>query len=77
VDVRPHHHDGVVRSALLLWGWAAAVRASELVVVDVADLSLSGDAHDGLDGGVLVAVRRSKTDTAAEGAHVAVPYALT
>ena len=56
--------------ALLLLGFAAALRRSELVALDVSDLEF--DAARGL----LVTVRRSKADQEQEGARVAVPYAL-
>ena len=76
VDGRPHSHPAVRRDrALLLLGWAAALRASELVALDVADVAFDGDPDGGGDGGLLVRVRRSKTDVNAGGAHVAVPYA--
>lgn len=52
--------------ALLLLGFAAALRRSELVALDIADLEFS-------DRGVIVAIRSSKTDQEAEGAFVAVP----
>ncbi|MGO9956473.1 MAG: tyrosine-type recombinase/integrase, partial [Solirubrobacteraceae bacterium] len=55
--------------ALLLLGFAAALRRSELVALDVEDLAF--DAARGL----LVTIRRSKTDQDQAGATVAVPYA--
>lgn len=53
-------------SALLLLGFAAALRRSELVALDVADLEF-------VEQGVIVHVRRSKTDQDAAGAEIAVP----
>ena len=61
---------GLRDRALLLLGFAAALRRSELVALDVPDLEF--DAARGL----LVTVRRSKADQEQEGAQVAVPYAL-
>jgi integrase len=60
---------GVRDRALLLLGFAAALRRSELVALDVCDLEF--DAARGL----LVTIRRSKADQEQEGAQVAVPYA--
>ena len=55
--------------ALLLLGFAAALRRSELVALDVEDL------HFDAARGLLVTIRRSKADQEQEGARVAVPYA--
>jgi len=52
--------------ALMLLGFAAALRRSELVALDVTDLEFT-------DRGVIVAIRASKTDQDGEGAFVAVP----
>ncbi|MGZ4288790.1 MAG: tyrosine-type recombinase/integrase [Solirubrobacteraceae bacterium] len=60
---------GLRDRAVLLFGFAAALRRSELVALDVSDLHL--DAARGL----LVTIRRSKADQEQEGAQVAVPYA--
>jgi integrase len=54
--------------ALLLLGFAGALRRSELSALRASDLDFSED------GGVLVTVRSSKTDAAGEGAVVPVPY---
>lgn len=54
--------------ALILLGFCAALRRSEIVALDVDDVSQEG--HRGL----LVGVRRSKTDQEGEGATIAVPY---
>lgn len=53
--------------ALLLVGFAGALRRSELVSLDVADIA------DGPDG-LTVALRRSKTDQEGEGRKVGIPY---
>ena len=52
--------------ALLLLGFACALRRSELVALDVADLEHVPD-------GLLVTIRRSKTDQEAVGATIPVP----
>jgi site-specific recombinase XerD len=52
--------------ALLLLGFAAALRRSELVDLKVNDIERA-------DGGVVVHIRRSKTDQEGEGHQVAVP----
>jgi site-specific recombinase XerC len=55
--------------ALLLLGFAAALRRSELVALDVENLAFD------LRRGLLVTVRASKTDQEQAGTQVAVPYA--
>lgn len=60
---------GLRDRAMLLLGFAAALRRSELVAVDVEDLDF--DAARGL----LITIRRSKADQEQEGTQVAVPYA--
>jgi integrase len=52
--------------ALLLLGFAAALRRSELVALNLADLERT-------DGGVLIHIRRSKTDQEAHGHVVPIP----
>ncbi|MEQ1702120.1 MAG: tyrosine-type recombinase/integrase [Ilumatobacteraceae bacterium] len=59
--------------SMLLLGWAAALRESELVALDVDDLTFTGDPDRG-DGGVLIRLSRSKGDPGSKGATVAVPY---
>jgi site-specific recombinase XerD len=53
--------------ALLLLGFAAALRRSELVALDVSDI-------ERVDGGVIVHIGRSKTDQEGRGHQVAIPY---
>jgi integrase len=53
--------------ALLLLGFAGAFRRSELVGLDVADVSRTGD-------GLVVRLRRSKTDQEGEGRTIGIPY---
>lgn len=62
---------GLRDRALLLLGFAAALRRSELVALDTSDLEF--DAANGL----LLTIRKSKTDQEQQGAKVAVPYAHT
>lgn len=52
--------------ALLLLGFAGAFRRSELVGLDVADLEFSR-------GGVIVNLRRSKTDQEGQGRRIGIP----
>ena len=52
---------------LLLFGFAGALRRSELVALDVEDVSED-------DAGLRLVVRRSKTDQEAEGAIRGLPY---
>lgn len=64
------HADGSTATrdrALILTGWAAALRRSELVALDVDDITFN-------DNGAELAIRRSKTDKTAAGAVVAIPY---
>ena len=61
---------GMRDRALLLLGFAAALRRSELVALDVQDLSFVKE-------GLLVHLRRSKTDQDGEGRKIAVPYGRT
>jgi integrase len=54
--------------ALILLGFCAALRRSEIVALDVDDITQDGPR------GLLVSIRRSKTDQEGVGATVAVPY---
>lgn len=56
--------------ALLLLGWATAMRRSELVALDVGDVEFTTK-------GALVTVRRSKTDQDGRGREIAVPFGRT
>lgn len=60
---------GLRDRALLLVGFAGAFRRSELVSLDVEDLTFSAE-------GLLLRLRRSKTDQEAEGRDVAIPFGL-
>jgi len=57
---------------LVALGWASALRASELVALDVEELTVVGDPNVG-DGGLMIRVRNAKG--AAGVAWVAVPFA--
>lgn len=59
---------GLRDRAVLLLGWFLAVRRSELVALDVADVV---EVREGL----LVTIRRSKTDQEGEGRKAGVPFA--
>lgn len=59
--------DGLRARAILLMGFAGAFRRSELVALNVADLKWTPE-------GVLVTVRRSKTDQRGEGILKAIPF---
>jgi integrase len=56
--------------ALLLVGFAGGFRRSELVGLDVGEISETGD-------GLVIRVRRSKTDPEAKGVTVGLPYGST
>ena len=57
---------GIRDRAIILLGFAGALRRSELVALNVADI-------DTTEHGLLVRISRSKTDQEAEGAAVAIP----
>lgn len=59
---------GIRDRALLLLGFAGAFRRSELVSLNVQDLTF-------LDRGVVVHLRRSKTDQEGEGRKLGIPFA--
>jgi integrase len=59
---------GIRDRALLLLGFAGAFRRSELVSLNVEDLEF-------VDRGLLVNLRRSKTDQEGEGRKLAIPFA--
>ena len=58
---------GVRDRALLLVGFSGAFRRSELVALDVADAIINRD-------GIVIVIRRSKTDQEGEGRKIGVPY---
>lgn len=61
---------GIRDRALILLGFAAALRRVELVGLDVTDISFVNE-------GLVVNLRRSKTDQEGEGRNVAVPWGRT
>lgn len=58
---------GIRDRALLLTGFAGALRRSELVALDVSDLEESAE-------GFIVRIRRSKTDQEGVGDFVSIPF---
>lgn len=67
VAALPSHPRGVRDHALLLLGFAGAFRRSELVGITRSDIAFDRD-------GVIVTLRRSKTDQEGQGRRVAIPY---
>lgn len=63
----PATASGVRDRAVLLVGFASAMRASELVALDLDDI-------ESRDEGLVLRKRRSKTDQVAAGASVAIPF---
>jgi site-specific recombinase XerD len=61
---------GLRDRALLLVGFSGAFRRSELVALNVEDLTID-------DEGLRVTLRRSKTDQEGEGRQVGIPYGST
>jgi integrase len=66
IDRLPENLLGARDRALLLLGFAGAFRRSELVALDVGDVEVTRD-------GLVVAVRRSKTDQEGEGRRIGIP----
>jgi integrase len=58
---------GVRDRAMILLGFAGAFRRSELIGLDVADCDFGND-------GLIVTLRRSKTDQDAQGRKIGIPY---
>lgn len=58
---------GIRDRALLVIGWAAALRRSELVELDVEHISFTKD-------GLILTIAQSKTDQKQEGQEVALPF---
>ena len=65
VALAPEGLTGLRDRALLLLGFAGAFRRSELVALDVADIAET-------ETGLLVTIRRSKTDQDGEGVTIAI-----
>lgn len=70
VDAQPDTLAGTRNRALLLVGFAGAFRRSEIAGLNVEDLAFTTE-------GLVVTLRRSKTDQAGEGRKVGVPYGST
>ncbi len=67
IDRLPNTTIGIRDRALLLTGFAGALRRSELVHVRLQDLTETKE-------GVVIRIRRSKTDQEGKGRQVAIPY---
>jgi integrase len=67
VEALPATVQGKRDRAMLLIGFAGAFRRSELVALDVGDVEVTRD-------GLVVTVRRSKTDQEGQGRKVGIPY---
>jgi integrase len=67
LDLLPATRVGLRDRALLLVGFAGAFRRSELVSLDVADLEFTG-------GGLIVTLRKSKTDQEGRTRRLGIPY---
>ena len=61
---------GIRDKALVLIGFMGAFRRSELVAINIEDLSFSND-------GVIILISKSKGDQDGRGEYVAIPYAST
>lgn len=59
---------GLRDAAILLFGWASALRRKELVSLNIGDLEIS-------EHGIILTVNRSKTDQIGSGAKIGVPRA--
>lgn len=67
IAVQPPTIFGTRDRAMLLIGFAAALRRSELVALEVADLQIGRD-------GLVLRLRRSKTDQEGAGQTIGIPY---
>jgi len=67
IEALPPHLQGTRDRALLLIGFAGGFRRSELAALTVEDVSLEKE-------GLVIALRRSKTDQEGQGRKVALPY---
>jgi len=70
VKCLPNNLAGRRDRALLLVGFAGGFRRSELVGLSLNDLTFTG-------GGLIVLLRRSKTDQEAQGREVGIPFGST
>ena len=67
VNTMPDNLKGTRDRSLLLLGFAGAFRRSEIVSLDISDLTFSRE-------GITVLLRRSKTDQEGEGRKIGIPY---
>lgn len=67
VDILPNTLIGTRNRALLVNGWAGALRRSELVGIDVEHLRFTSD-------GLVLTIEHSKTDQQGAGQVIALPY---
>jgi integrase len=68
IDVIPQNKlIGVRNRALLVMGWAGALRRSELISLTIEDVSITRE-------GLILHLNRSKTDQKGKGQDVALPY---
>jgi integrase len=70
LNVLPDGSRGCRDRAVLLLGFAGAFRRSEIAELDTRDISLTDD-------GLIVTLRRSKTDQEGEGRRIGIPFGLT
>ena len=71
-------HDIIRRDELILaLGWAAALRAGELVALDVADLAFTDDPGSADGAAMLVRIRKSRADQRQKVEYFAVPASST
>jgi site-specific recombinase XerD len=70
VEGQPDTLAGTRNRAILLLGFAGAFRRSEIAALDFADLAFTAD-------GLVVTMRRSKTDQEGAGRKVGIPYGST
>jgi len=67
IEAAPDSLRGARDRALLLVGFAGAFRRSELVGIDVADVETTRE-------GLVINLRKSKTDQEGQGVRIAIPY---
>ncbi len=70
LELLPDSLTGIRDRALLLVGFAGGFRRSELVAIDVSDLSFVPE-------GIVVLLRRSKTDQLGQGRKIGIPFGST
>lgn len=67
LEAIPHTHLGIRDKALLSFGWASAMRRSEIVQLNWEDIKF-------VDEGIIVTIKQSKTDKFGEGQKIAILY---